>query len=66
MPYNGAVANKKQMWGMILSEVKKRKDEFDIAKALGVFLVILGHMPSVVPESIRIWIFSFHMALRLD
>ena len=44
-------------------ELVKRKDEFDIAKALGIFCVILGHMPSVVPESIRIWIYSFHMPL---
>lgn len=40
-----------------------RKEEYDIAKALGIFLVILGHMPSIVPENIRTWIYSFHMPL---
>ena len=44
-------------------DTKKRNNEFDIAKAMGIFLVILGHMPSMVPKSIRIWIFSFHMPL---
>lgn len=43
--------------------MKTRIKYMDFAKAIGVFLVILGHMPSLVPESIRMWIFSFHMPL---
>jgi fucose 4-O-acetylase-like acetyltransferase len=34
----------------------------DIAKGIGILLVIIGHMPSF-PEWIRAWIFSFHMPL---
>ena len=34
----------------------------DIAKGIGVFLVVIGHMPSF-PEWLRAWIFSFHMPL---
>ena len=41
----------------------KRLQYMDLAKGIGVCLVILGHMPSVVPEPIRMWIFSFHMPL---
>ena len=43
--------------------MKTRIKYLDFAKAIGVFLVVLGHMPSLVPEPIRMWIFSFHMPL---
>ncbi len=44
-------------------ERKKRLQYMDLAKGIGVCLVILGHMPSVVPLPIRNWIYSFHMPL---
>ena len=51
----------------MLSELKvsdkNRIRVLDIAKGIGVFLVIAGHMPSVFPERVRLWIFSFHMPL---
>ena len=42
--------------------MKERQRYVDIAKGIGVFCVILGHMP-MVPVVIRNWIFSFHMPL---
>ena len=42
---------------------KNRLRYVDIAKGIGILLVILGHMPSVVPLPVRLWIFSFHMPL---
>ena len=41
---------------------EEREKWIDIAKGWGVFLVILGHMPSL-PSEFRAWIFSFHMPL---
>ena len=41
----------------------KRDLTFDIAKGIGIFLVIIEHMPSFMPEWIRIYISSFHMPL---
>ena len=46
-----------------MSESIKRIEWLDLAKGIGVILVIMGHMPSVVPNSVRMWIFSFHMPL---
>lgn len=34
----------------------------DIVKGIGIFLVVLGHMPSM-PNFLHLWIFSFHMPL---
>lgn len=45
-----------------MSKLEKRLIWIDIAKGIGLFLVILGHMPSL-PEWFRLWIFSFHMPL---
>lgn len=42
---------------------RDRNRILDIAKGIGVFFVIAGHMPSVFSESVRLWIFSFHMPL---
>lgn len=41
---------------------RQRIEWVDIARGIGVFLVILGHMPRV-PGIIRLWIFSYHMPL---
>lgn len=38
-----------------------RNNNIDILKGLGIFLMILGHMP--VPDLLRCFIFSFHMPL---
>ncbi len=40
-----------------------RNDTIDIAKGIGIILVIMGHTPSIVPEIIRNWISIFHMPL---
>lgn len=40
----------------------KRIGWVDVAKGIGIILVILGHMPTI-PILIRLWIFSFHMPL---
>lgn len=40
----------------------KRIGWVDVAKGIGIILVILGHMPTI-PIIIRLWIFSFHMPL---
>lgn len=40
----------------------KRIGWIDVAKGIGVILVVLGHMPTV-PRILRLWIFSFHMPL---
>lgn len=42
--------------------MRERKNWADIAKGIGVFLVVLGHMPTI-STIIRAWIFSFHMPL---
>lgn len=46
-----------------MNEGAKRVEYLDFAKGIGVILVIMGHMPSIVPNGIRMWIFSFHMPL---
>lgn len=43
-------------------QMPSRIEWVDVAKGLGIFLVVLGHMP-MIPEMIRLWIFSFHMPL---
>lgn len=42
--------------------MSERRTWADIAKGIGVFLVVLGHIPTI-PAYIRAWIFSFHMPL---
>ena len=44
-------------------KIHRRNDTIDIAKGVGVALVIMGHTPSIVPEIIRNWISIFHMPL---
>ena len=41
---------------------KKRITYFDLAKGIGIILVVLGHMENISTE-LRIWISSFHMPL---
>lgn len=41
---------------------KNRLEYFDLAKGIGIFLVILGHI-TYISQPLRIWIFSFHMPL---
>ncbi len=41
---------------------RKRLEYFDLAKGIGILLVILGHITYISPP-LRIWIFSFHMPL---
>ena len=43
--------------------MKTREKTFDIAKGIGILLVVLGHMPTLLPESILVWIKGFHMPL---
>lgn len=43
------------------SSLNKRDNAIDIAKGLGILLVVLGHYD--IPKSIGTWIFSFHMPL---
>ena len=40
----------------------KRLDYFDLAKGIGIFLVVLGHA-TFVNEHVITWVFSFHMPL---
>ena len=40
----------------------KRLDYFDLAKGIGIFLVVLGHA-TFVNERVITWVFSFHMPL---
>ena len=42
--------------------MKKRLDWIDLAKGIGIILMVLGHMPSV-PGVIHDWIFTYHMPL---
>lgn len=47
-------------------EVNKKEDRiagYDIAKAIGLFFVILGHMPTLLPSWFISWIGGFHMPL---
>lgn len=44
------------------NEVRKRIEWIDISKGIGVFLLVLGHMPTL-PYAIQNWIYSFHMPL---
>ncbi len=44
-----------------MHQVKKRYDWIDIAKGIGVILVVLGH--ESLPYSLNSWIYSFHMPL---
>lgn len=39
----------------------KRNDIVDIAKGIGIFLMVIGH--TGIPLPLRIWIYSFHMPL---
>ena len=41
---------------------KKRLDYLDMAKGVGIFLVVLGHIEYLSESTMR-WIFSFHMPL---
>lgn len=41
---------------------QKRLDYLDMAKGIGIFFVILGHIQFIQDETLR-WIFSFHMPL---
>lgn len=43
------------------TQIKERIDWIDIAKGLGIILVVIGHMP--IPSNVSYWIFSFHMPL---
>lgn len=43
--------------------VRNRERRFDIAKGIGIFLVVLGHMPNFLPNSLLVWIKGFHMPL---
>ena len=43
-----------------MSEQTKRVEALDIAKGIGIILVIIGHMSS---SYLRDWIYSFHMPL---
>lgn len=40
---------------------KQRIEWIDTAKAIGICTVVIGH--SVLPVSLRVWIYSFHMPL---
>lgn len=42
--------------------LKKRINYFDIAKGLGILLMIIGHMP-IKNEYLKNFIFCFHMPL---
>ena len=42
--------------------MKKRLEWIDLAKGIGIILMIIGHMPSI-PSAVHNWIFSFHMPL---
>ena len=42
--------------------MNNRVKYFDLAKGIGIILVVLGHMENI-DASIRIWIASFHMPL---
>lgn len=44
----------------IVSESSKRLDYIDIAKGIGIILVVLGHV-TYIPEPARAWISTFHM-----
>lgn len=46
----------------MMLQMKKRITYFDLAKGIGIILVVLGHMENIF-EWIRIWISSFHMPL---
>lgn len=41
---------------------KTRSPEYDIAKGIGVLLVVVGHLPGL-PFPLLVWIFSFHVPL---
>ena len=43
-------------------ETKKRIDYFDLARGVGIILVILGHI-EYIPRGLRTYIISFHMPL---
>ena len=40
----------------------KRLDYLDMAKGIGIFFVVLGHMEDIATGT-RVWISSFHMPL---
>lgn len=39
----------------------KRIDWVDVAKGVGIFLMVMGH--SSMPDAVNRWIYSFHMPL---
>lgn len=41
---------------------QKRLDYLDMAKGIGIFLVILGHIEYIQEDTLK-WISSFHMPL---
>lgn len=43
-------------------KLKKRLEWIDLAKGIGIILMVVGHMPSI-PSAVHNWIFSFHMPL---
>ena len=43
-------------------KLKKRLEWIDLAKGIGIILMVIGHMPSI-PSAVHNWIFSFHMPL---
>lgn len=46
---------------MTKTEISKRDNTLDVLKGIGIWFVILGHM--FIPDSIKFYVFSFHMPL---
>lgn len=57
---NGAV---KILNSGIYRDKAERVQYIDIAKGLGVFLMLVGHQPNYIPSGVGNWIYSFHMPL---
>ena len=53
------------MWGERTGMEKKRLEYIDIARGIGIVLVVLGHCLSQLDGSLRTFIYSFHMPLFL-
>lgn len=47
---------------VLISQSNNRKDYLDIAKGIGIILVVLGHCPQVY-NPLKQWIYAFHMPL---
>lgn len=47
---------------MFIEQEAKRNKALDIAKGIGILLVVLGHCPQC-PNALKQWIYSFHMPL---